>query len=174
MKDLRRDELVKSSDPDKLRVQEWAEGKEKNIRALLCSLHTVLWEGESKWKEVGMHQLVTADGVKKAFRRACLVVHPDKVRADCSVQNYRKRCVLGTTLFLSLPAERTAAREPCAKHLLRTQRRVGCIRRGRDEGPLLSRPIHTRSPALHIPQARTIDPCYSVAVLESLNPFLAY
>ena len=80
MKDLRRDELVKSSDPDKLRVQEWAEGKEKNIRALLCSLHTVLWEGESKWKEVGMHQLVTADGVKKAFRRACLVVHPDKVR----------------------------------------------------------------------------------------------
>ena len=61
-------------------VREWSEGKEKNIRALLCSLHTVLWEGEERWQQVGMHQLVTANGVKKCFRKAVLVVHPDKVR----------------------------------------------------------------------------------------------
>ncbi len=38
---------------------EWTEGKQRNIRALLCSLHTVNWpEGAAKWTEVGMHQLV--------------------------------------------------------------------------------------------------------------------
>ncbi len=62
-----------------LQVREWIEGKERNIRALLCSLHSVTWEGESKWKECGMHQLVTADQVKKMYRKAVLCVHPDKV-----------------------------------------------------------------------------------------------
>ena len=62
-----------------LQVREWTEGKERNIRALLCSLHTVLWEDEGKWKECGMHQLVTADNVKKMYRKAVLSVHPDKV-----------------------------------------------------------------------------------------------
>jgi len=60
-------------------VHDWIEGKERNIRALLCSLHTVLWEGEDKWQEPGMHQLVTADQVKKVYRKAVLSVHPDKV-----------------------------------------------------------------------------------------------
>jgi cyclin G-associated kinase len=58
---------------------EWTEGKQRNIRALLCSLHTVLWEGGSvKWQEVGMHQLVSHADVKKMYRKACLAVHPDK------------------------------------------------------------------------------------------------
>jgi len=62
-----------------LQVHDWIEGKERNIRALLCSLHTVLWEGEHKWQEPGMHQLVSADQVKKVYRKAVLSVHPDKV-----------------------------------------------------------------------------------------------
>lgn len=62
-----------------VQVREWTEGKEHNIRALLCSLHTVLWEGEDKWKECGMHQLVTPEQVKKVYRKAVLSVHPDKV-----------------------------------------------------------------------------------------------
>jgi cyclin G-associated kinase len=56
---------------------EWTEGKQRNIRALLCSLHTVLWEG-TKWQDVGMHQLVSHTDVKKMYRKACLAVHPDK------------------------------------------------------------------------------------------------
>lgn len=60
-------------------MQEWTAGKEKNIRALLCSLNSVLWEGEDKWPQVGMHQLVSADQVKKWYRKAVLSVHPDKV-----------------------------------------------------------------------------------------------
>lgn len=43
-------------------------------------MHTVLWEGETKWKPVSMADLVTPEQVKKVYRRAVLVVHPDKVR----------------------------------------------------------------------------------------------
>lgn len=60
---------------------DWTEGKERNIRALLSTLHTVLWEGESRWTPVGMADLVTPAQVKKQYRRAALVVHPDKVSA---------------------------------------------------------------------------------------------
>ena len=42
---------------------DWIEGKERNIRALLSTLHTVLWKEEAKWKQVGMHQLVNSNDV---------------------------------------------------------------------------------------------------------------
>uniref|UniRef100_A0A8D3DVR0 Cyclin G associated kinase n=1 Tax=Scophthalmus maximus TaxID=52904 RepID=A0A8D3DVR0_SCOMX len=51
---------------------------ERNIRALLSTLHTVLWEGETRWRPVGMADLVTPDQVKKYYRKAVLIVHPDK------------------------------------------------------------------------------------------------
>ena len=62
-----------------VQVREWSEGKKLNIRALLCDLHSILWEGEERWKAVQMKDLITAEQVKKSFRRACLSVHPDKV-----------------------------------------------------------------------------------------------
>ena len=68
-------------DPLKLKVMEWKENKTRNIRALLQSLDTVVWEG-CKWKPVGMHQLVEASDVRKHYLRACLAVHPDKLRGD--------------------------------------------------------------------------------------------
>lgn len=58
-------------------VMEWVEGKKGNIRALLGTLHTVLWEG-SGWN-CNLSNLVTYADVKKAYRKACLAVHPDKV-----------------------------------------------------------------------------------------------
>lgn len=62
-----------------LQVEEWVAGKEKNIRALLSSLHLMLdWEGV-RWKETSMADLVTGAQVKKAYRKAVLDVHPDKV-----------------------------------------------------------------------------------------------
>lgn len=54
------------------------EGKKNNIRALLCSMHTILWT-DAKWQKCEMHMLVSAADVKKAYRKACLAVHPDKV-----------------------------------------------------------------------------------------------
>lgn len=65
--------------PSPCQILEWIEGKERNIRALLSTMHTVLWAGETKWKPVSMADLVTPEQVKKIYRRAVLVVHPDKV-----------------------------------------------------------------------------------------------
>lgn len=76
--EMRKEEMAKEIDPEKLKILEWIEGKERNIRALLSTMHTVLWAGETKWKPVGMADLVTPEQVKKVYRRAVLVVHPDK------------------------------------------------------------------------------------------------
>lgn len=76
--EMRRQEMTRDMDPLKLKILDWIEGKERNIRALISTLHTVLWEGETKWKSVNMSELVTPDQVKKYYRKAVLVVHPDK------------------------------------------------------------------------------------------------
>ncbi|XP_052454105.1 cyclin-G-associated kinase isoform X3 [Carassius gibelio] len=76
--EMRRQELSRDMDPLKLQIFDWIEGKERNIRALLSTLHTVLWEGETRWRPVNMADLVTPDQVKKVYRKAVLVVHPDK------------------------------------------------------------------------------------------------
>ncbi|XP_040822434.1 cyclin-G-associated kinase isoform X3 [Ochotona curzoniae] len=78
MAEMRRQDLARASDPLKLKVLDWVEGKERNLRALLSTLHTVLWDGESRWTPVSMAELVTPGQVKKQYRRAVLVVHPDK------------------------------------------------------------------------------------------------
>ena len=55
-------------------------GRAGNIRALLSTLHTVLWP-DSGWKPPGLTDLVEPTRVKRAYMRANLVVHPDKARA---------------------------------------------------------------------------------------------
>ncbi|XP_006874199.1 PREDICTED: cyclin-G-associated kinase [Chrysochloris asiatica] len=76
--EMRKQEMARDTDPLKLKLLDWIEGKERNIRALLSTLHTVLWDGENRWTPVGMADLVTPSQVKKHYRRAVLVVHPDK------------------------------------------------------------------------------------------------
>lgn len=71
-----------------LQILEWIEGKERNIRALLSTMHTVLWAGETKWKPIGMADLVTPEQVKKVYRKAVLVVHPDKVSITCLLLSF--------------------------------------------------------------------------------------
>ncbi|CAH2107597.1 unnamed protein product [Euphydryas editha] len=77
MNAMRKEEMVKEMDPDKLKIHEWTEGKKANIRALLCSLHSVVW-AECRWARVDMAQLVSPADVKRHYRKACLAVHPDK------------------------------------------------------------------------------------------------
>ncbi|XP_063475416.1 cyclin-G-associated kinase isoform X15 [Symphalangus syndactylus] len=92
--EMRKQDLAKDTDPLKLKLLDWIEGKERNIRALLSTLHTVLWDGESRWTPVGMADLVAPEQVKKHYRRAVLAVHPDKVSraARRPREAFRGRC----------------------------------------------------------------------------------
>ncbi|KAJ0401274.1 hypothetical protein ATCC90586_003711 [Pythium insidiosum] len=61
------------------KLKQWAEdnGRVKNIRTLLSTMHLVMWE-DSKWSEVNMGKLIQPNDIKKHYRKAMLVVHPDK------------------------------------------------------------------------------------------------
>ena len=52
-------------------------GKKKQLRALLSTLHTILWDG-AKWKPITIADVMTAPKCKKFYHKATLVVHPDK------------------------------------------------------------------------------------------------
>ena len=65
------------------RLSSWKNRKENNIRALLASLDTVLWNElmrSDRAVKVGMHELVTPAQVKIKYMKAVAKVHPDKVR----------------------------------------------------------------------------------------------
>lgn len=66
------------SDKVDARIAGWRDGKRENLRALLASLDSVLWEG-SGWKKVGLHELVMANKVKIVYMKAIAKTHPDKV-----------------------------------------------------------------------------------------------
>lgn len=70
------DDVRKRLEP---KIKTWAEehGKKKQLRALLASLHTILWQG-AKWKQVTIGDLLDDKKVTRSFQRASLVVHPDK------------------------------------------------------------------------------------------------
>ena len=61
------------------KIKAWSEehGKKKQLRALLASLHTILWPG-AKWKEVNLGDLLDDRKCKLAFHKASRVVHPDR------------------------------------------------------------------------------------------------
>lgn len=72
------------SDQVDARVGAWRDGKRENLRALLASLDSVLWEG-SGWKKVGLHELVMANRVKIVYMKAIAKTHPDKVSLVCDL-----------------------------------------------------------------------------------------
>lgn len=61
-------------------VDRWANegGRKANLRALLSTMETVLWEG-SGWKKITLADLVDPTSVKNYYKKAITVVHPDKV-----------------------------------------------------------------------------------------------
>ena len=70
------DEVRKRLEP---RIKSWSEehGKKKQLRALLATLHTILWP-DAPWKQVTIGDLLDDKKVKLAFHKASRVVHPDK------------------------------------------------------------------------------------------------
>ncbi|KAL8951189.1 MAG: hypothetical protein Q9222_002819 [Ikaeria aurantiellina] len=67
------------------RVSRWRAGKEGNLRALLASLDTVLWEG-SGWKKVGMGELIVGGKVKVVYMKAVGRCHPDKLPTTATTE----------------------------------------------------------------------------------------
>ncbi|KAH6762523.1 Chaperone DnaJ-domain superfamily protein [Perilla frutescens var. hirtella] len=60
-------------------VKRWSSGKEGNLRALLSTLQYILGP-DSGWHPVSLTEVITSAAVKKAYRRATLCVHPDKLQ----------------------------------------------------------------------------------------------
>ncbi|CAI9116779.1 OLC1v1018020C2 [Oldenlandia corymbosa var. corymbosa] len=60
-------------------IKRWASGKEGNLRALLSTLQYILGPA-SGWQPISLTEIVTTAAVKKAYRKATLYVHPDKLQ----------------------------------------------------------------------------------------------
>ncbi|OWB80856.1 hypothetical protein B5S32_g5171 [[Candida] boidinii] len=68
---------------DKLNT--WRNGKEDNLRALLSSLHLILWK-ETNWKPVGLTDLVLDKKVKIIYMKAVAKTHPDKISTNATTE----------------------------------------------------------------------------------------
>jgi hypothetical protein len=75
------------------KLEKWSgtEKDRKPIRVLLCTMQNVLWEG-SKWTPTSV--IVRPNEVRIAYRKAMLIVHPDKIAAGSSphIQVIAKYC----------------------------------------------------------------------------------
>ncbi|KAI3785576.1 hypothetical protein L1987_44698 [Smallanthus sonchifolius] len=71
-----RSRLAENLDAD---IKRWSNGKEGNLRALLSTLQYILG-AESGWQPVSLTEIITTSAVKKAYRKATLCVHPDKLQ----------------------------------------------------------------------------------------------
>ncbi|KAK9054385.1 hypothetical protein SSX86_025463 [Deinandra increscens subsp. villosa] len=71
-----RSRLAENLDAD---IKRWSTGKEGNLRALLSTLQYILG-AESGWQPLSLTEIITTSAVKKAYRKATLCVHPDKLQ----------------------------------------------------------------------------------------------
>nr|XP_043619129.1 J domain-containing protein required for chloroplast accumulation response 1 [Erigeron canadensis] len=60
-------------------IKLWSDGKEPNIRLLLSTLHHILWPS-SGWIMIPLSNLKDSSSVKKAYQKARLCLHPDKLQ----------------------------------------------------------------------------------------------
>ncbi|KAK8948886.1 Auxilin-related protein 1 [Platanthera zijinensis] len=71
-----RDRLSESLD---VLVRKWSIGKDGNLRLLLSTLQYIL-APESGWQPIPLADIINAPAVKRAYRKATLCVHPDKLQ----------------------------------------------------------------------------------------------
>lgn len=60
-------------------VRRWSSGKEGNLRALLSTLQYILGS-DCGWQAISLTDLVPPTAVRKAYKKATLCVHPDKLQ----------------------------------------------------------------------------------------------
>jgi hypothetical protein len=60
-------------------IRMWSYGKEANIQLLLSSLHLIMWPS-SGWNQISIVKLQESSNLKKAYQKARLCLHPDKLQ----------------------------------------------------------------------------------------------
>ncbi|XP_020574707.1 J domain-containing protein required for chloroplast accumulation response 1 isoform X2 [Phalaenopsis equestris] len=70
------------------KIRQWSRGKEGNIRSLLSTLQLVLWP-ESGWKQVPLVNIIEGASVRKAYQKALLCLHPDKLQQKGASSNQK-------------------------------------------------------------------------------------
>ncbi|KAG9439380.1 hypothetical protein H6P81_019545 [Aristolochia fimbriata] len=60
-------------------IKLWSIGKEGNIRSLLSTLQYILWPN-SGWQAIPLSEMIEISQVRKAYQRARLCLHPDKLQ----------------------------------------------------------------------------------------------
>ncbi|KAG6695847.1 hypothetical protein I3843_09G115200 [Carya illinoinensis] len=60
-------------------IRLWSAGKETNIKLLISKLHQILWP-DSGWQAIPLTSLTDSSQVKKAYQKARLCLHPDKLQ----------------------------------------------------------------------------------------------
>ncbi|KAK4481469.1 hypothetical protein RD792_012368 [Penstemon davidsonii] len=70
------------------KIQQWSVGKKGNIRSLLSTLQYVLWDG-SGWTSVPLVDLIEANSVKRAYQKALLRLHPDKLQQKGAASSHK-------------------------------------------------------------------------------------
>ncbi|KAL3851507.1 hypothetical protein ACJIZ3_013389 [Penstemon smallii] len=61
------------------KIRLWSAGKEDNLRLLLSSLHHIVWPS-SGWVAIPLTNVIESSQVKKAYQKARLCLHPDKLQ----------------------------------------------------------------------------------------------
>jgi hypothetical protein len=71
----------KAYDRNEDKIANWVGRPMKNhVRVLLCTLDQVLWKDHG-WERVGMDKVLDPQAVKKYYRKATMLCHPDKINA---------------------------------------------------------------------------------------------
>ncbi|XP_027148907.1 J domain-containing protein required for chloroplast accumulation response 1 [Coffea eugenioides] len=87
-KDLQTSGLSAEIQASNAKIQQWSSGRKGNIRSLLSTLQLVLWP-ESGWKPVPLVDLIDGSAVKRAYQRALLCLHPDKLQQKGAASHQR-------------------------------------------------------------------------------------
>ncbi|KAK6256761.1 hypothetical protein QUC31_000220 [Theobroma cacao] len=67
------------AEPLDAEVKRWSSGKQGNLRALLSTLQYILGP-DCGWQPIPLTDIIATAAVKKAYRKATLCVHPDKLQ----------------------------------------------------------------------------------------------